>query len=326
MDEYRWIPGQGPDRTALQRLRALTRVPKQPMGEAWFMGETRRMYPALMHDDPSRWPRDELDSALYELASGPVAFGPLREWSLWFAFLLPRALELLGRSDAAAFDDSRLLSGLITATFVHYPDGERLPANLRQDLLDTLGRAMFAPSLWNASGMQKNAFCSPWQRGTRHGDMLDPSDAFSASCILIATYLDPERLAHWLDSVMRIADPFWRAGWVVWLAGAAPVLIDGAYPSALDSGGFHLADWLNAHLLDAPSKPIVPDVLPAAFVDAERRQLLQASLRRNLDRRRLQQWGADLRQAGAPRGEAFEYVLWQYDSAAEAVAERYRLD
>lgn len=326
MDTYRWVPGQGPDRAALQRLRALTRVPKQPMGEAWFMGETRRMYPALMHDDPSRWPREELDSALYELASGPVAFGPLREWSLWFAFLLPRALELLGRSGAAALDDDRLLSGLITATFVHYPDCERVPAHLRRDLLDTLGRAMFAPSLWNASGMKEGAFCSPWQRGTRYGDMLYPSDAFSASCALIAKYLDPERLVDWLDSVMRIADPFWRAGWVVWLAGAAPILVDGAYPNALDSDGSHPAGWLNAHLLDAPSKPIVPGVPPPAFVDAQRRRLLQASLRRSLDRGRLRHWGADLRAAGASHGEAFDYVLWQYDSAAEAVAERYRLD
>lgn len=326
MNDYRWSPGHGPDRAALQRLHALTRVPKQPMGEAWFMGDTRRMYPALMHDDPAQWPRDELDSALYELASGPVAFGPLREWSLWFTFLLPRALELIGRLEVAASNDDRLLGALITATFVHYPDCERLPANLRQDLLDTLGRAMFAPSLWGASGMKENAFCSPWRRGTPYGDMLDPSDAFSASCILIVKYLDPERLAGWLDSALRIADPFWRAGWIVCLAGAAPVLIDGAYPSALDSDGSHPAGWLNAHLLEAPSKLIVPDALPAAFVDAERRQLLQASLRRSLDRRRVQQWGADLRQAGAPRGEAFEYVLWQYDSAAEAVAERYRLD
>ncbi|WP_152566064.1 hypothetical protein [Lysobacter antibioticus] len=324
---YVWLPGQGPNAGALQRLRERAFLPKQAMGEAWFMGQERRMYTALMHEDPQQWPRSELDSALYELSSGPASFGPMHEWSLWFAFLLPRALELVGRFRADAFIDRQLCAALVTATFVHFPDPEQLPAGVRRDLLDTLGRAMFAPSHWSASGLAVNAFCSPMQRlpGLHPGESLYPADAFSASCTLIAKYLEPECIEGWLASALAIEDPYWRAGWVAWLAGAAPMLLDGAYPDALPFHSEHPTAWSNSHLLQAPSALVVTGAPAASFLGSESRHALTAALRRQLNRERLQRWGTRLSEAGAQPPD-FEYFLVQYRNAARLVLDRYQLD
>lgn len=324
---YAWLPGQGPNASALQRLRERAPLPGQPMGEAWFMGDERHMFTALMHKDPQQWPRTELDSALYELSSGPVSFGPMREWTLWFAFLLPRALELVGRSRADAFIDRQLYAALVTATFVHCPDPEQLPAGVRRDLLDTLGRAMFAPSHWSACGLAMNAFCSPVQRlpGLHPGDSLYPAGAFSASCTLIAKYLEPEFIEGWLASALAIDDPYWRAGWVAWLAGAAPMLLDGAYPDALPLDREHPTAWSNSHLVQAPSALVVPGSAPASFLGAGSRHALVSALRKQLSRERLQHWDARLVEAGTLRPD-FEYILLKYRSAAQCVLNRYRLE
>ncbi|MGJ7904579.1 hypothetical protein [Lysobacter sp. 1R34A] len=324
---YVWQPGQGPDASALERLRERAPMPGQPMGEAWFMGDERHMFTTLMHEDPQQWPRSELSSALYELSSGPVAFGPMREWNLWFPYLLPRALELVGRFRANAFEDRRLYSMLVTATFVHCPDPEQVSPGLRRDLLDTLGRAMLAPSHWSACGLAGDAFCSPVQRlpGVHPGDSLYPADAFSASCTLIAKYLQPELIGDWLTSALAIDDPYWRAGWVAWLAGAAPMLLDGAYPDALPLKDEHSIVWEGSHLLQAPSALVVPGLAPASFLGSGSRHALVSALRKQLNRERLQRWDARLAEAGAQRSD-FDYFVLEYRNAARFVLGRYRLD
>src|SRR5687767_8541954 len=83
MEEYLWIPGRGIDLTALQRMRSQFPKPSKPMGEAWFMGEERRMFTVLLPhlNDISTF---DMQTPLTEIASGFSCFGPLEEWSDWY--------------------------------------------------------------------------------------------------------------------------------------------------------------------------------------------------------------------------------------------------
>lgn len=117
MKEFLWIPGQGPDRAALERMRSHFSRPREAMGEAWFMGEQGRMFTELLGnlDEISTF---DLQKPLEEIANGLICFGRFEEWIAWYHYLLaalmPRAHEV--------FVDS-LVEYLVTCFIAAYRDG-----------------------------------------------------------------------------------------------------------------------------------------------------------------------------------------------------------
>ena len=93
---FLWPPGAGPDADALARMRHAFPRPKEPMGEAWFISETRKTFNSLV-GDLRGLPLLDIEEALFELASGTRNLGRHEEWQLWFhhilAETLPRANE-----------------------------------------------------------------------------------------------------------------------------------------------------------------------------------------------------------------------------------------
>lgn len=323
---YFWAPGIGPSAQAMQRLRALVRLPRRAMGEAWFMSEERRLFSGLMDEDPLRWRQDELDCALFELSSGPGSFGARREWLVWFGFLLPRAQTLIGDGQQPYFFGRWLHGALTTATFVHCPDPSlsNLPPHVRRDLLDTLARTLFAAQRWNQGRVAANNFFEPLGDSPHHGLYFDGGDALAASCLLVLKYLDAELIDGWLVSALGISDPNWRAAFVVWLAGSAPLIVDGAYPDQLSHSELYPATWQHHHLIHAPAAPLTLDDAENSFIDSQRRHAFVSSLRRQLDRSRLGRWREQLTASSNLR-HGSEYARRQYETAVERVIERYGL-
>ena len=60
---YLWIPELGPDPAALDRMARAFPKPPTPMGEAWFMGNEREMYPQLL-GDLDALPDDDIERPL----------------------------------------------------------------------------------------------------------------------------------------------------------------------------------------------------------------------------------------------------------------------
>ncbi len=86
MEQFFWRPGIGIDATALARLKSHFPRPKEPMGEAWFMGTERRIFHELEGNIAELSARD-LQAPLAEIATGTSSFGPYAEWSAWRGFL-----------------------------------------------------------------------------------------------------------------------------------------------------------------------------------------------------------------------------------------------
>lgn len=61
------------------------------MGEAWFMGTEREMYPQLL-GDLDALPDEDIARPLEEIASGSSSFGAFEEWIEWYHYLLPRLI------------------------------------------------------------------------------------------------------------------------------------------------------------------------------------------------------------------------------------------
>ena len=108
------------------------------MGEAWFMGTEREMYPDLL-GDLSAIAIESLEKPLGEIASGTGSFGPMKEWRSWFHYLLGQVLPRRHEAYVAY-----LLESLATAFMAVYPNGvHREPyKGFREDALLTLGRSI----------------------------------------------------------------------------------------------------------------------------------------------------------------------------------------
>ncbi|ALN92247.1 hypothetical protein LG3211_3293 [Lysobacter gummosus] len=257
---YRWIPGHGPDPDALRRLRERAPMPKNPMGEAWFMGGERQMYTGLLQPDPRNWSRPELDNALDALTSGPRCFDHSDEWSEWFDYLLPRVLERT--------DDHHSFELLVSAVFVHCLD-PALPGRtprFRRDLLDTLGRRLMVASYWNgAEADSDDRLLRPIDGGFYK---IGANGAISAACCLVLRYLDADCIDDWIGSVLAIDDAAWRCAFVVWLAGAAALILDGEQPERMDNPPYRNIGWDGHWLLDGsiPARDLDPDATQFAFI------------------------------------------------------------
>ncbi len=191
------------------------------MGEAWFMGETRRMFPELMGvlDELSA---QQLVSPLEEIATGALSFGPEDEWREWFHYLLPR---LIPRAHERFVH--QVLELLATALFAFYPDGlEAGPyRQFREDVLATLGRCPMDSACWPDGLLDVERVLNPTRVpsiGLWGWD--EPKGPLSASMFLCLKYLRPSDINGWLASVFQIDEPHWRAGVMAWLLGAHEVL------------------------------------------------------------------------------------------------------
>lgn len=318
---YLWTPGLGPDPDALRRLREIAPKPRKPMGEAWFMGGDRHLYTGLMGADPAGWPSQELENALTALTSGPTSFDHLDEWSRWFDYLLPRAQE---RTD----DGWRVHEILVSAVCVHCldPSLPGRPAHFRRDLLDSLGRTLMAPQRWRDGRIAGDRVLDPL-RDYVQGWTLESGGAFSAILCLVLRYLEPDAVDGWIGSLLAIDDPLWRCAFVVWLDGASPMLFEGLQPEQVDGDPMKNVDWDWNWVLrgSVPAPQLDPQARVFAFFASDSVLALGAALRRRLSLGGLTDWTDALRAACGP-GRDPATALWQFETSALRVCERFGLD
>jgi hypothetical protein len=268
MEEYLWIPGQGIDLTALQTMRSQFPKPSTPMGEAWFMGEERRMFSELLGDVNGISVFD-LQTPLTEIASGFSCFGPLEEWSDWYhyllAALLPRAHENFVNS---------LLELLVTDFMTIYPSGiTHEPYNgFRNDVLLTLGRCMMNAECWNDQDIAVGRILHRSNNNPNRVWMWwDASGDLSASMFFCLKYLPSQRVGPWLESVLAITSAHWRAQVMAWAVGANDILNARiGWPSEFPETAYPAIAWEYSHCLrpeittlerndPAPAQTLIPD-------------------------------------------------------------------
>jgi hypothetical protein len=247
MDRFVWEPGVGIDGNALARLRTHFERPKEPMGEAWFMGDNRRMFHELDGDlsHLSAW---TLQEPLQEIASGTSSFGPLPEWHSWYNYLLS---QLIPRSHESFV--SSLLESLITGFVAIYPNGVQsgpYPLFLEDSLL-TLGRCMMESRCWSGTDVVVGEFL---HRSNNNPNRVwcwwDASGDFSASMFFCLKYLPPALIPGWLESALAIPSPHWRAQLIVWLVGSHDILTGKInWPSEFPDNAYPSVNWEWSHCL-----------------------------------------------------------------------------
>jgi len=234
------------DQAALTRLQEHFPRPKEPMGEAWFMGE-RRFFTELMGDLDSL-PMPELQGPLQEIASGTGSFGSRDEWIAWYHYLLARTLP-------RALDDylTTLLESLVTGFVAMYPNGVYSAPykTFREDTILTLGRCLMERSCWDAGEIVVGRLL---HRSNNNPKQVwcwwDASGDFSASMFFCLKYLPDALVGNWLRSVLAIKSPHWRSQVMVWMVGAHDLLTGKiGWPSELKIGARPSVSWEWSHCL-----------------------------------------------------------------------------
>lgn len=176
-----WIPGLGPDPTALDRMARAFPKPPTPMGEAWFMGTEREMYPQLL-GDLDALPDEDIARVLEEITSGSNSFGPFKEWIEWYHYLLPR---LIRREWKRTYYHPA--ERLITAFMAQYPtsDGSLPCPHFQTDALNTLGRYIMSSRFWPDGELDVVNCLSKWTGPTGIAGWSKAGNLLSAFAFLL---------------------------------------------------------------------------------------------------------------------------------------------
>lgn len=230
--EYQWIPKQGIALDALGRMQVHFHKPLEPMGEAWFMSEQRRMFHELMEQPIEQVPVKVLSKALTEISSGICCFGHRDEWDQWFKYLLPYSIA---RCHEFVSYETLLIQDIATAFMSVYWEGisEDYP-EFRKDVISSLSVGLMVSNLWidyqdelTGSSYPKFNF-QIWRN--KNGTLRMDWNAREANCILSSMmffclkYLEPTEISTWIRSCISIYDPYWKGALSVWLLGACDLL------------------------------------------------------------------------------------------------------
>ena len=231
---YEWIPKRGVSLEAVERMRAHFPKPTCLMGEAWFIGEERRLYPELnTREDFAAIETIDLSLIIFEISSGTKCFGHLEEWDEWFKYLLP---DLIIRSQEFQYFSLMLVQDVVTAFMSIYWKGiVEEYEGFRDDVINSLSFCLMNESLWfehedentqtvNLRPTFLNSYLDGrdklklgWNCGASDGNL-------SAMMFFCLKYLTPEEIITWVNSLFSIQDIYWKGAFSVWLLGAYDLL------------------------------------------------------------------------------------------------------
>lgn len=266
---FQWIPTNGPDRRALNRMMRAFPMPKVSMGEAWFMSEQRKMYPELTADLDAL-PDDDIIRPLEEIASGNTCFGPLEEWTDWFHYLLPRLMDRKWKTTYY-----QPAENMFTAFMAEHPQPDtRLPyPGFRDDALATLGSYIMSPHFWPDGQLDvANCLCKwVWPSGAAGWDRA--GHLLSASLFFCIKYLPHNAIEPWLRSVLAIPNRYWQLQLATWLVGAHPILTgEIEQPCEFPELDRWDISWAYSHIFRGQYDGTYdPDSLAVPFLPAENR-------------------------------------------------------
>lgn len=239
--------------------------PSVVMGEAWFMGDDRKMFGYLGTTAVDQLSDSQITEALWEIASGTSGFGHTDEWDDGFAYLLPRLIAI-----KQAPSDHKTIEMLATAFFIHYP--VRIHDWTYDEALHTLGQVIMGPSRWRDGRLNlDHVFNGRPASPHESWGWWDVCSDLSVSLFFGLKYLHPRDVKGWVESIFAIGDPHWRAQILLWLGLTRQIWDTGsAYPADLENRAPQ-ATWSESFLLDARlAAPFIAEENRCAFKDALR--------------------------------------------------------
>lgn len=243
------------------------------MGEAWFIGKKRRLYPELNKTNPlEKIKAIDLSAILFEISSGTKCFGHREEWDEWFKYLLA---DLILHSQNFKYFKTMLVQDVITAFMSIYWNG--IPEEyegFREDVINSLSLCLMNDDLWFSYTDEKTQlinsraiFLDTFKDG--RGDLKlgwnaeKADENLSAMMFFCLKYLHPEEIITWSESLFSISDSYWRGALMVWLLGAFDILQEPIVVPSQVENAIPEITWMSSHLLGSSYGSIDAENPPA---------------------------------------------------------------
>ncbi|MBP9093135.1 hypothetical protein KBI23_19070 [bacterium] len=239
------------------------------------------MYTELIDQPISAIPASFLHTVLFEATTGLLAFHDIPEavesWRVWFRHMLPGLIVRGDESHAFHF----LIESTFTTFFRVYCEGFHGEyEGFRRDVLETLGKAIMMPSLWDEDG---ESICAQYQDFEAYGSLWPScSGAISASLFFCLTYLEGEEIAVWVESIFAIKSAYFQAHLLAWLAGSYEILTsESPHFKDIEKATIDIK-WLDSWTLEKAA-PLIPVANTQEFLKAVRQVLTLDTLYAWLD-------------------------------------------
>ena len=218
---FKWTPGVGPNESILALMREAAPKPDAAMGEAWFMGETRKMFTEL-YDDFESTSTQYLQEVLRDISGVAHAFGLHQEWEDWFRYLLPRIVPRC---------DERFVHWLFENLCSAFLQIELATNNRgygeydRNAILQTLGQVIMTESRWKDGRIVVGNILHPSNKNpAKWWGWPNVSGDLAAALIVCLRLVDDRDLDGWVESIFAIDCPYWHAQLLTWHVGARVLL------------------------------------------------------------------------------------------------------
>ena len=229
------------------------------MGEAWFIGEKRRLFTELIDAPFEQIKTTDLSvDILFAISSGTKSFGHREEWDEWFKYLLP---DLILRCQDFKWFNEMLVQNVVTAFMSIYWNGiNEEYEGFRGDVISSLSHCLMSEDLWFESKVENTqtinlipVFLDLYKDGKdelRLGWNAAKSDEnLSAMLFFCLKYLTPEEIRTWTKSIFLITSEHLRGAFMIWLLGAYDILNEPiVLPSKIVKANPKI-DWDDFHLL-----------------------------------------------------------------------------
>lgn len=212
------------------------------MGEAWFIGEKRRIYTELERPDIEELTHAEMDRIFWDITSGPSCFGMEDNWDDWFYYLLGYLLEKDSCNCGVNIEYLVSAALVVEEYFTARPYKE-----YRTDLRDSLGRAILSQRLWDEQDdpIESIHRVGNWRNGP------ECSGPISASMFLCLELLDEDQIEGWVHSILKISGTHWRANLLCWFLSAHQILFEPKLFGNVDYRSFPDIQWKNDYLVES---------------------------------------------------------------------------
>ena len=199
-----WVPGLGISSGAITRLQNhFHSHPEQAVGEAWFLGENRRIYQELLTEDLSTISQEKMSGYLWGIGSGISCFDDGDQFIEWFDYLMVR-INLNGSPHDYHY--VTMIEDLFECIYAAYP--QQLPEEIRVDLLSTVGEVLMQDLFWHEGQFQNQVayYCYlPY--------------LFTGVLLFNVKYRKPDEISTWIESLCAIKCVKWRSYILLWFVG-----------------------------------------------------------------------------------------------------------
>lgn len=285
LEEMIWIPGRGPDEELLRALASRYSKPRDPLGEAWFIGETRAIYHDINKAGAEAISNSRLSGYLETTLGGLMSFSETADWSQWYGHITTQILVSRRYLEARYFI-SQMQEGVFLLSFFN----EAHPAHADQSRF----AALLAPILMEKTFWSGQSYIPFWTNHPKPS-YWDPNwkeTSISRSLFLAWRYLQPEAIHPWFKSVLVIPDLRWRACLIAWLVQLQPIFASGSATISFSLLMVEPRKWPEFGNLFIPFKYHSRSD-EAYLVTPENVEALQAALRMELTEEKCFQWLED---------------------------------